>query len=223
MDYYKITKIPKNKYILCYEIKKDIIIIKLANNEKYIVKNTINNENKILERMNKQASLVVNNQKNKRVIEYIIIYGLGITGICIFGYQAFFNINYLINGLISLRNIVFIIFSIISMIYITVVLNCINKEDKDLKKIKLYCETKELLNNNIKKSSINVFNKVSFRTIKQITDKQMDEEPFTINSINKMSLRDLQTLKDNIEREKDCGLKEKPILYKTRAKKRINH
>ena len=38
-----------------------------------------------------------------------------------------------------------------------------------------------------------------------------------------MSLRDLQTLKDNIEREKDFGLKEKPILYKTRAKKRINH
>lgn len=220
MDYYKITKIPKNKYILGYEIKKDIIIMKLANNEKYVVKNTANNENKILERMNKQAYSVVNNKKNKRLFEYILVYGLGITGICIFGYQAFSYISSLINGMISLRNIAFTIFSIISMGYITTVLNCINREDNDLKKIKLYCETKELLNNNIKKSSINVFNKVSFRTIKQISDKHMDEEPFTINSINKMSLKDLQTLKINIERAKEFDLEEEPIVYKTKAKRK---
>lgn len=220
MDYYKITKIPKNKYIISYEVKKDIIVMKLANNEKYVVKNTIDNENKILERMNKQASLVVNNKKSKRVIEYILIYGLGITGICIFGYQAFFNINSLINGLISLRNIAFTIFSIISMIYITVVLNCINKEDRDLKKIKLYCEAKELLNNNLKKSSINVFNKLSFRAVKQISDRHMDEEPFTINSINKMSLKDLQLFKDNIGREKEFDLEKEPLAYKTRVKRK---
>ena len=220
MNYYKVTKIPKNKYILCYEIKKDIIIIKLANNEKYVVKNTVSNENKILERMNKQASLVLEKRKIKKLGDYIYIYGLGIIILSIFGYKTVFGISSLINGIISIGNVLFTMFSMAFIIYTLILLRCFNKINQDLKKIKLYCETKELLNNNIKKSSINVFNKVSFRTIKQISDKHIDEEPFTINSINKMSLRDLQTLKDNIEREKDFGLEEEPIVYKTRSKKK---
>ena len=48
----------------------------------------------------------------------------------------------------------------------------------------------------------------------------MDEEPFTINSINKMSLRDLQTIKNNIERAKEFDLDEDPIIYKTKTKRK---
>lgn len=48
----------------------------------------------------------------------------------------------------------------------------------------------------------------------------MEEETFTINSINKMSLKDLQTLKDNIERKEEFGLEKKPIVYKPKLKRK---
>lgn len=218
MNYYKITRIPKNKYITGYEIKNNIIIIKLANNEKYVVKNTVNNENKILERMNKQASLIANKKKSKKITDYIFIYGLGFISIGIFGYHTIFNVTNLINGIISLNNILFAMFSIISIIYILVVLRCFKKEDNALKKIILFCETKELLNNNVKNSGKNILNKISLKATRQINDKYIDEEPFTINSINKISLKDLQMFKDNIE--KGFDIEEEPIAYKIKNKKK---
>lgn len=217
MNYYKITGIPKNKYITGYEKKNNIIIIKLANTEKYVVKNTIDNENKILEKMNKQASLIVNNKKSKKIGDYIFIYGSGFVSICIFCYHTIFNVANLVNGIISLNNVLFAMFSIISIIYIFVILRCFNKEDNNLKKIILFCETKELLNNNIKKSGKN---KMSLKVTRQISDNYIDEELLTINSINKISLEDLQILKDNIEREKEFDLGEEPIAYKTKTKRK---
>ena len=55
---------------------------------------------------------------------------------------------------------------------------------------------------------------------KKNKNRHMEEEPFTINSINKMSLKDLQTLKENMEREQEFGLEERPIVYKTKLKRK---
>ncbi len=220
MNYYKITQIPKNKYIIGYEIKNDIIIIKFANNETYVVKNTVNNENKILERINKQVVLITKSKVNNRLINYIIVYYAGtITALALI-FIALAIVIMFISTSFSLFDILLASFNLIMALCIFNGIRLFYKEDKNLEKIKLYCETKELLNNSNKKSGINVLKKVPFMSIKKISDKNIDSELFTINSINKMSLKDLQLFKDNIGREKELDLEEKTIAYKTRAKRK---
>ena len=220
MNYYKITQIPKNKYIIGYEIKNDIIIIKFANNETYVVKNTVNNENKILERINKQVVLITKSKVNNKLINYIIVYYAGtITALALI-FIALAIVSMFISTSFSLFDILLASFNLIMALCIFNGIRLFYKEDKNLKKIKLYCETKELLNNSIKKSGINVLKKEPFMSIKKISDKNIDSELFTINSINKMSLKDLQLFKDNIEREKEFDLEKEPIAYKTRVKRK---
>ena len=220
MNYYKITQIPKNKYIIGYEINNDIIIIKFANNETYVVKNTVNNENKILERINKQVVLITKSKVNNRLINYIIVYYAGTITALTLIFRALAIVIMLISTSFSIFDILLASFNLIMALCIFNGIRLFNKEDKNLKKIKLYCETKELLNNSNKKSGINVLKKVPFMSIKKISDKNIDEELFTINAINKLSLKDLQLFKDNIEREKEFDLGEKKIAYKTRAKRK---
>lgn len=220
MNYYKITQIPKNKYIIGYEIKNDIIIIKFANNETYVVKNTVNNENKILERINKQVVLITKSKVNNRLINYIIVYYAGtITALALI-FIALAIVIMFISTSFSLFDILLASFNLIMALCIFNGIRLFYKEDKNLEKIKLYCETKELLNNSNKKSGINVLKKVPFMSIKKIIDKNIDSELFTINSINKMSLKDLQLFKDNIGREKEFDLEKEPLAYKTRVKRK---
>ena len=220
MNYYKITKIPRNKYITSYEIKNDIIILKLANNEKYVVKNTIDNENKILERMDKQVNLITKNKFNNRLINYLVVYLIGSALSLVLIFKSISLIVMLINTSFSITTILLATFNLVLALCIFNGIRLFNKEDKDLKKIKLYCEAKELLNNNIKSSSINVLNKVSNKTNKQVRFNLLYDEPFTINSINKMSLKDLEILKSNIEREEEFGFEQDQPLYKTKTKRK---
>ena len=220
MNYYKITKIPRNKYITSYEIKNDIIILKLANNEKYVVKNTIDNENKILERMDKQVNLITKNKFNNRLINYLVVYLIGSALSLVLIFKFISLIVMLINTSFSITTILLATFNLVLALCIFNGIRLFNKEDKDLKKIKLYCEAKELLNNNIKSSSINVLNKVSNKTNKQVRFNLLYDEPFTINSINKMSLKDLEILKSNIEREEEFGFEQDQPLYKTKTKRK---
>lgn len=220
MNYYKITNIPKNKYILSYDIKKDIIIIKLANNENYVVRNTTNNENKILERMNKQVSSIMNNPVNTNLLNNVVIYGSGLISLSALLYKLIDTIITLISGSFSTLSLLIVTLMSLSSLVVFTTMKRYYNEQQDLKKIKLYCEAKQLLNTSIKDSSKNVFNRVSFKASKQIKNRHMEEEPFTINSINKMSLKDLQTLKENMEREQEFGLEERPIVYKTKLKRK---
>lgn len=166
MNYYKITNIPKNKYIRNYEIKKDIIIIKLANNERYVVKNTANNENKILERMNKQVSSIMSNPVNTNLLNNIVIYGGGFLALSLLLYKLIVTIITLISGGFSALSLLIVTLTSLSSLVVFRTMKRYYNEKQDLKKIKLYCEAKEMLNTSIKDSSKNVFHRVSFKASK---------------------------------------------------------
>lgn len=142
MNYYKITNIPKNKYILNYEIKKDIIIIKLANNERYIVRNTANNENKILERMNEQVSSIMSNPVNTNLLNNIVIYGGGSISLFILLYKMIVTIITLIFGIFSILNLFIIILTSLLSLFTLRTIKYFYKEQQVLKKVKLHCEVK---------------------------------------------------------------------------------
>ena len=142
MNYYKITKIPKNKYILSYEIKKDIIIIKLANNEKYVVKNTVNNENKILEKMNNQVLSIMSNPMNSHLLNNVVIYGGGSISLFILLYKMIVTIIILISGIFSILNLFIIILTSLLSLFTLRTIKYFYKEQQVLKKVKLHCEAK---------------------------------------------------------------------------------
>lgn len=142
MNYYKITNIPKNKYILNYEIKKDIIIIKLANNERYVVRNTANNENKILERMNEQVSSIMSNPVNTNLLNNIVIYGGGSISLFILLYKMIVTIITLISGIFSILNLFIIILTSLLFLFTLRTIKYFYKEQQFLKKVKLHCEAK---------------------------------------------------------------------------------
>ena len=135
MNYYKITNIPKNKYILSYDIKKDIIIIKLANNENYVVRNTTNNENKILERMNKQVSSIMNNPVNTNLLNNVVIYGSGLISLSALLYKLIDTIITLISGSFSTLSLLIVTLMSLSSLVVFTTMKRYYNEQQDLKKM----------------------------------------------------------------------------------------
>ena len=81
-------------------------------------------------------------------------------------------------------------------------LNYYRNYEKDIIKVKTFLENQEKLNENIRKNT-NMLYKVSNKT-KEVIDKvAVEDSVFTINSIDKMSLRDLKRILINIKREQE--------------------
>ena len=94
MDYYKELRIDKKKYIIDYQKENDIIIIFLANGEKYIVKNTRMNIEKIEKIYHKQELSILGNEKEiKKKYNYRLLLYSSIIFLLIFNIILTFNFS----------------------------------------------------------------------------------------------------------------------------------
>lgn len=204
MKDYTLTVEESNLFIKNYKIVNDKIIINLGNGKKTRIDYSIENERNILNKMYRQTiNTDIVEEKTKKLfpdcIRKMVAYGMiamlgailievdfwgmiiGMFTTCLFG------------GLFLYNAINFIKLEIIK---------------HDIKKTNFYKSNNYLLNEELNRSS--ALENVSLRT-KNIINSNNNK--ITINSIDKMSLKDLKMIKSNIDRENDYKIE------KTKVKK----
>jgi len=221
MKYYKETGIPKNEYIEKYKIKNGTIICNLANGEEYILPETEENIKRIEELRIDQAKKVY--ALSESIIKRVKLSKLSgtILYILMLFMLTLVFLATLIEGIQFLEFIsVFLIALTGNIIYISSCNNA-DKDCNDIEKIKIFLKENEIsrLNGRVK-LDINILNNISKKTKKEIEGKE--GEVFTFDLIDRMSLKDLQRIKANIDRNRDFGF---PNSYKVKNKvkeKKIN-
>lgn len=216
-DYSEHTK-EKKTFILNYKIKKNIIIVKYADGTIEKIPYHQGNEELILDKMKKQFQNIDENKfveiKRRNIIFDYIVSLLSIVGVTSFSVVSFgistpaiiislgamsIGIFYLANGIQQHRTVI------------------------DYKKNKKFFEIEKELNTNVKKHD-NMLVNTSQRTRRIVKKSSEGKNIFNINSVDKVSLGDLNAIMDNIYRDKvlnydytQAQTENKPII-KTRKK-----
>jgi len=222
MKYYSEAKIPKNEYIKDYKIKGDTIICRLANGEKYILPNTEENVKRIEEIRTDQAIILSDNLSDGIVLscrftKFIVTLINGcIQGLVIFSLPLMWGGNYQPIDYIKL-----LLLSLSSTCIGNFIYGNAQKTIDDYEKINIFLNDTETLNDEVKKD-VNVLNGVSKKNKKEIESR---EEVFTFDLIDKMTLKELKTIKSNIERNHELRF---PKTFEVKnkikeKKKKINH
>ena len=208
----------KNEFVTFFEVKKDKIIIHLANGEKRWILNTPENHQKLLEKMRCQLDAaneagIINlcNREIQKLKEELKIFS--IIGIIALGGSIVINGGFIIIGgiVVSLS----ILVSLSSGKKLKEVLDI----KEDFQKYKLFVEKEEAFTD---KNKINEYSleKVSKKGKKQIKDSTK-REPLNLNSINNISEDDLKRLYAGISFNEHMGFdyKEDRGVQRTRKKK----
>ncbi len=198
---YSENKETQKLFILNYQKQDDKIIIHFADGKMKKIPNTKVNEEKLLNKMERQLKKI---DKLRNDIQIEIINNRAIN--ILFGsltlaflYTLIQGNNSLLCGSISLINCFVIIFE-------SYQIKKLKKKRQELDKIKYFKENEEMLNTNIKKKENvlqNTSNKTKFLITTDMINNNNDEKVFNINSIDKLSLEDLKTIRDNIALEKE--------------------
>lgn len=210
MKDYTFNNEDKKMFILSYKIKKDNIIIKLASKEKYIIPYSIENEQKILERMKEQITENVDFER-KSIKEYIVLVLITIA----LGLGTMLIAGKLLPGLIANPSIKTLLSNMPTFVVALITLTSLVFTEstksilKDFRKNKLYLEKEEELNNKVKDNQ-NILSNVSNKTKKMVESTPEDKEVFDINKIDKISLKDLKQLLENFKRDDDFGFDYEP-------------
>lgn len=217
-DYSEHTK-EKKTFILNYKIKKNMIIVKYADGTIEKIPYHQGNEELILDKMKKQFQNIDENKfveiKRRNIIFDYIVSLLSIVGVTSFSVVSFgistpaiiislgamsIGIFYLVNGIQQHRTVI------------------------DYKKNKKFFEIEKELNANVKKHD-NMLVNTCQRTRRIVKKSSEGKNIFNINSVDKVSLGDLNAIMDNIYRDKvlnydytQAQTETKPII-KTRKKK----
>ena len=201
MKDYSLNPEDKKRYILNYKPKKDKIIIKLANRKKHPVLYTQENIQKIESKMEEQARKA--EIKSLTPLEETLTMGCPLAlplTITNFMDNKDFTSGFLF-GAVATGTIIF------STKYI----NCLIKE-KDIEKLHYFLEYKKELNDNIS-NDINILQNVSKKATRNIKMQLSNKkQPININNIDKYSLKDLKTIKENIDEFSFVDLKGNSIL-----------
>ncbi len=187
-------------FILSYKIKDGKIVAKLASGGKYIIPYSVNNENMMLARMEEQAKYA--RVKPLRTLDKIFgaMYPLWLLPLYA---NQFISYGGWGNG------ILFSCVTFLSIYYPARIVNHLLKR-REIKKLKLFLENKEELNEAVEKRESATIG-LSRSTVKEIEkQKKENREPFNINNIDKYSLADLRVLSDNIRRAAYFGFEEVP-------------
>lgn len=196
---YTLEKEQKSFFILSYEIKNNKIILKLANGEKYPVPYTLENEMKVLEKMKEQVR-----QSESFLYEQENIYKRS-RNLFVF---TLISASLLLGCGILANNISLIVFS--SLYFMTTPFSILfakkaKKNIDDIHKNKLFLENEVKLNEKMKTENNVLYNtnKKTKETINQIHAKQ---EEISINTIDQISLSELNKIMSNIEKNEKLGL-----------------
>lgn len=219
MKYYKEIGVPRNEYIKDYKIKNGTIICSLANGEKYILPETEENIQRIEEIRIEQAKKIY--ALSEKIVKYTTVLKT-IGSILYIFIMIMLGILFLTTFYEGIK-----IFEILSIIGIALTTNIIYLSNckaadtiyNDIQKIEIFLKESERLNGRVKQD-VNILNNISKKTKKEIEEKE--GEVFTFDLIDRMSLNDLQTIKANIDRNRDFGF---PCPYEVKKKvkeKKIN-
>lgn len=188
-------------FILNYQKQDDKIIIHFADGKERVIPNTKVNEEKILMKMRGQLRNIdklkdkigkeLTDKKRNNTL-YIIL--LIVFFIFTLQYALSNNFTFLITGLVCIADC----FRINSENYD---IKELKKKIKELDKLKFLKENEETLNTYVKMNE-NILQNTSEET-KDMVNSCNEEKVFNINSIDKLSLEDLKTIRDNIALEKE--------------------
>ena len=203
MKDYTLNKKDEKKFILNYKIKKNKIFIKLASGERYEIPYNEENEEKILNMMKNQ---VTDNLSVDRTVvtNYALSLGFAVGTIVLailLGIKSIpqFVITKSAESLISaIPTIACTILSSISAFFAIENKLIIN----DYKKNKLYLEREEEINNQVKNNK-NILSNVSVNTKNIVYKAKEDDKVFNINKMDKVSLKDLKQILENIQRDEE--------------------
>lgn len=214
MKDYSLNKEQRKMFILKYEIVDENIILHLASGEKYSIPYSEENEKEVLRKMElqvKNVSYEFKEKNDKNFKRSIINIATSVFWIALFG-------GFLITGFSSNEPVSYYAqWAALGLNNLSLVLNiagvCSYKKIKnDIEKSEFFFKNAEILNKNIDKSNILI--NVSKETISKIEETSADRCVFDINSIDSMSLRDLKTIKYNIERRNNFGFQENEQVKK---------
>lgn len=184
-------------FILNYEIKDNQIMVNYANGEHYIIPYTNDNEKKILKKMEDQVHDAQNSDDTlKRKIR---IAGIWIISSILIIISSFYTIKsgHSISPLMENILIAWFTFNIGFQIFY---IKCVTKILKDLEKNKILLDNQEKINEMIKENQ-NILTNSNEKIKKMVKSTPEDKPVFTLNSVEKLKLKELKSLLENIQKE----------------------
>ena len=193
----------KKKFILKYEISDKEIIIFFADNTKYKVEYTNDNEIKILKRMKeqiKQYKQIFDEQFINNRIKHFDEFVYLLLVVLFFGFSLF-----MIGHGEIIANIIGLTLTFLGVIVLggKCLMNIFNKKViDDYKKTILFLENEVFINQKINSRDCeNIFSNVNDNIKDACPVKSNGKIEVTINTIDKLSLRELKLLLENIKKE----------------------
>lgn len=187
-------------FILNYEIKDNQIIVNYANGEHYIISYTNDNEEKILKKMEDQ---VYNEQQNYKQSNKIL--GIAVTRILFNVFGIILCVGIVKSGHSIAPLILYKIYPVLFNFNIGVhilYIRYIKEKRKDFEKNKMLLDNQEKLNEMIKENQNILTN--SNEKIKEMVKSTPEDKPvFNLNSVEKLKLKELKAILENIQREEE--------------------
>lgn len=191
-------------FIKKYKIAKDkkTIIIYLGDGAKYVIPNTIKNEESIKEKMINQVSInkktyMKEIKKKADKLSVLLLAGVGCT--------VLLSILVIMKGTLLFN--VALVGEIISNVICATKIAEQKSLLKDIEKQVFFLANEDTLNNNIRTND-NVLLGVSSKAERLVCKSDENKLVFDINTIDSFSLEDLKKIKENIERSKYFGFDE---------------
>ena len=195
MDYSNNEK-EKNTFIKGYKIKKNKIIVKLAGRRKNIIQNT----NKNIEKLNQKMELQVKNAKMKKynIFDKIALKVNSSFLACVCSLIIFYIITILVRMIfpVFLTGSIILGFTFLGEYFVSKSFIKI-KKNEDLEKHKIFIENKDIINETVQKDET-LFWRINKSDSKKIEKMKNSSQTLDINSIDKLSLETLKTIRENI-------------------------
>lgn len=207
MKDYSTNSYDQKKYILSYKIENGKIVAKLASGELYTIPYNEENEQAVISKMEMQARNATT--KPLQVMDKV----LSITQPLILPIA----IANFINNVGWFYGIILAVILGGAIVHPAKrIINAI--KERDIRKLNYFLDNQQELNDNVDKSE-NMLLNVSKKAVEQIKSEQSHErKPFSINNIDNYSLKDLRTLKENIERISSFGFNEEESILENSSK-----
>ncbi len=184
-------------FILNYEIKDNQIMVNYANGEHYIIPYTNDNEKKILKKMEDQVHDAQNSddtlKRKRRRAGIWIISSILIIISSFYAIKSGHSISPLMENIL----IAWFTFNIGFQIFY---IKCVTKILKDLEKNKILLDNQEKINEMIKENQ-NILTNSNEKIKKMVKSTPEDKPVFTLNSVEKLELKELKSLLENIQKE----------------------
>ena len=210
MNKYLLNSKESEYYILSYEVKNNVITVYLANQTLYELEYTKRNEEVIISRMEKQARTL--KKKNKSIFQ-MLRYSLEI----VIAILAISSLG--ANVLIALG----IVYGVVAALNLFLYTKAIDKHNEEVEKFEYFLDNQEGLNF-VAENEEKIKELVKEKTLEKI-EKELknSRKPFTINSIDNYSLKELKYLKEDVQKyylNKKNNTVEKPFVLAKKYKQK---